>query len=544
MPGLAQPLRTGGVGPIRGLELPAAPIRQPRQAGSTSPDDVIPGCRPVDRQLGVPQGSGEVIPHQRQCGPIHLDRSGEAAELRIVADDRPLSTLWKGVTVIGSDRRQGLLDVPQTFLDAVELVAGHQRSDEADREDRPPPNDSVGQDIEPAADDGLLPVPLQVRDGQLDQIGGPLDVPGSQGVPDRRRRLTVLVVPAAGPAMQIGDFLGPLIEQAGLQHVREQVVVAVPVAPVVQRDQEQVRAVQLLEGDLAVMSAGHGVAQRAAQPVQQTGAQKKGADLFGLPRQHLLNQVVDDVSVVACEAGDKAADVLSALHGQRRQLQCSDPALCPSFQCGDVVGGEIQPAHVVEVGRRLLGCEPQVDGADLDQLPACPKTGQRQYGVSSATDRYVYLGREVRQHERHSGPDVGPVDEVVVVEHQVNFVRSVGKFVEHRDQYGLDRRLGRLQQREHVGPEAGHRHLQGGDHVGPERGGLAITLIQGQPGNGPILLGRGGKPRGEQGRLAEAGGSGDQRQRGLRPAAQLPRQPRTCDHVPPKCGDVELGLDQ
>jgi hypothetical protein len=59
----------------------------------------------------------------------------------------------------------------------------------------------------------------------------------------------------------------------GVQNVREEVVVAVPAAAVVERDHEQVGAVQRLEHGLPAVLAGDGVAQGAAQPVQDGGLQ-------------------------------------------------------------------------------------------------------------------------------------------------------------------------------------------------------------------------------------------------------------------------------
>ena len=207
-------------------------------------------------------------------------------------------------------------------------------------------------------------------------------------------------------------------------------------------------------------------------------------------------------------------------------------------------GGEVQPDDVVEVGRHFVGGEAQVGGADLDQLAAGPQPSQRQERVGSAADHQVDVRREVLQQERHAVAEVGPVDQVVVVEHQVDVVRRGRELVEHRGEDGLDRRLGRLQEREHVGSDAGHRRLQGGDHVGPERGGLAVALIEGEPRHRPVLRGRGGEPRGEQRRLAETSGGRDQRQPGVRPAVQPPAQSRAGDQTPPEPGEVELGLDQ
>ena len=69
----------------------------------------------------------------------------------------------------------------------------------------------------------------------------------------------------------------------------------------------------------------------------------------------------------------------------------------------------------------------------------------------------MHVRREVLQQEYHAYPEVGPVDQVVVVQHQDDIVRRGRELVEHRDEDGLDRRLGRLQEREHVGSDAGHR---------------------------------------------------------------------------------------
>ena len=85
--------------------------------------------------------------------------------------------------------------------------------------------------------------------------------------------------------------------------------------------------------------------------------------------------------------------------------------------------GEVQADDVVEVGRDLVRGEAQVGGADLDQLAAGPQPRQRQRRVGPAADHQVHLRREVLQQERHAGLEVGPVDQVVVVEHQVDLVR-------------------------------------------------------------------------------------------------------------------------
>ena len=165
-------------------------------------------------------------------------------------------------------------------------------------------------------------------------------------------RFAVALVPRARPPVQVRDVVGLLVKQARAQHVGEEVVIAIPPAAVVERDQEQVPAIQRLQHGLAVVLAGDGVAQRAAQPVQDGGLQQEAPDTFGLPLQDLFDQVVDDVAVVPREAGDEAGDVVAPLHRQRRQLQRGDPAFGASLQRGHVLRSQIQAHHLVEVGAR------------------------------------------------------------------------------------------------------------------------------------------------------------------------------------------------
>ena len=76
----------------------------------------------------------------------------------------------------------------------------------------------------------------------------------------------------------------------------------------------------------------------------------------------------------------KPADVLPSFDRQRGQLQGGDPALRASLQRRDIVGGQVQAHHVVQVRRRLVRGEAQVGGTDLDELAACSQArqGQRQ----------------------------------------------------------------------------------------------------------------------------------------------------------------------
>ena len=137
---------------------------------------------------------------------------------------------------------------------------------------------------------------------QLDQVGRPLDVARGERVPDRLRGLAVRLPPGARTAMELGHVVGMLVEQPGPEQVGEQVVIAVPAAPVVERDEEQVGPLERLEHRRPAGPAGDRVAQRAGEPVEdrRSGAGSPAIGV-GLPLEDLVGEVVDDVAVVARE---------------------------------------------------------------------------------------------------------------------------------------------------------------------------------------------------------------------------------------------------
>ena len=214
------------------------------------------------------------------------------------------------------------------------------------------------------------------------------------------------LVPLAGALVQQRNLLRLLAEQARPQHVGEQVVVAVPLPPVVQRDDEQVGALQGHDHLATVGAAGDGVTQRSGEPVQNRGLQQEAANRVRLVRQHFLDQVVDEVPVVAGEPGDEAARILAPLQGERGELQRGDPPLGPLLQDGDVRRGQIQARHHIEVRIGLVGGESQVRGPDLDQLAAHPPPSQRQVRVGAGAEHDVHVGRQVLQQEGQAGANI------------------------------------------------------------------------------------------------------------------------------------------
>ena len=162
-------------------------------------------------------------------------------------------------------------------------------------------------------------------------MGGAVEVLGGERVPDGVLGQAVAAYQslARGAAR---DLVGVLGEQAGAQDVGEQVVVAEPGALGVERHDEQVVALEVLQHRAAVGLAGDRVAQGTGEPVEDGGAEQELAHLGGLPGQHLVGEVVDDEPVAAGERLDEAAT--SAASGMPRSesaASCS-PATQPSVR--------------------------------------------------------------------------------------------------------------------------------------------------------------------------------------------------------------------
>ena len=81
------------------------------------------------------------------------------------------------------------------------------------------------------------------------------------------------------------------VSQPLAQYVSKEMMVAVPSAVFVQRDHEQVRVLEVLQGFLTVIHGGHRVTERAAHPVEDGGSRRSGW------REHLFDQVVHHVAV-------------------------------------------------------------------------------------------------------------------------------------------------------------------------------------------------------------------------------------------------------
>jgi len=137
------------------------------------------------------------------------------------------------------------------------------------------------------------------------------------------------------------------------QQAGEQVVVAVPLALGVEREDEQPVALEPLQAGRRPAPAGDVVTQRPAQAIEDRGLEQEVAHLGRLAVEHLVAEVVHDGPVVSGERRYEVVAVGPAGQRQRRELQAGRPALGPRVQAGDIVGLEPERERLVEQRRRL-----------------------------------------------------------------------------------------------------------------------------------------------------------------------------------------------
>ena len=89
------------------------------------------------------------------------------------------------------------------------------------------------------------------------------------------------------------------------QDFGEQLVIAVPLAPAVESDQEQVVALEAAQQRVGILDLGHRCAQRAGEAGEDRGAQQEVTGVGRLAVQHLVAQVVHDLLVVSREGLDE-----------------------------------------------------------------------------------------------------------------------------------------------------------------------------------------------------------------------------------------------
>jgi hypothetical protein len=151
--------------------------------------------------------------------------------------------------------------------------------------------------------------------------------------------------------MQPGDRGRLGAPQLKLKQVGEQVMIAEPGPPGVQRGHERVGRLQILQGPLPAAVAGQQVGQLSVDPRQDRRSQQQPPYLLVLPVQHLGQQVFGDRPLAAGELRRELFRILVSVQRQRRQPQPRRPPLGPLVQQSERPVRQPHPGRVEQRSR-------------------------------------------------------------------------------------------------------------------------------------------------------------------------------------------------
>jgi len=245
------------------------------------------------------------------------------------------------------------------------------------------------------------------------QLDSAIDVPGGHGVLQRFPGQVIARAPGGGAAPQDRDQGGLQPFQLREQHVAEQVVVAVPLAAVVQRHQQHVGSGQFGQHRSGAGQFQHRLAQRPGHALQHRGPGQELPLGGGDPGQELRFHVLGHEQIATAErpARDRQA---AGPDGQRRQVQPRRPPLGPPVQLGHQVLGQGQ-VRVAQQRGGFRGRQRQLGRADLDDPALGPQPRDPQRRRLPPGQHQPRPGRHVIGQHRQRGQALGVPQQVHVI---------------------------------------------------------------------------------------------------------------------------------
>src|SRR5205085_8891964 len=101
------------------------------------------------------------------------------------------------------------------------------------------------------------------------------EVRSGQCVADRILQLTVPLVPRARSLVYDAYQIGLHLSQPGLEDIREELVIAIPLSFVVERNDEQIATLECLQHRAAVLLFGNGITPRTSQTLEHRGLEQE-----------------------------------------------------------------------------------------------------------------------------------------------------------------------------------------------------------------------------------------------------------------------------
>ncbi len=208
------------------------------------------------------------------------------------------------------------------------------------------------------------------------------------------------------------------------QKIGKELVVAIPLAAVVERQQEHVRLLEARQKQLAVAAAGHRITKGRAEPVEHAGLGEKRADVVRLAAQDFAGEIVDHVAVLAAEGGCalvhifRTVDANRLLPRQRRHLQAGNPTLGAIAQRTHRIPVQLEAHCSPQEQRRLVKREAKIVQADFVDAAKRTPAREGEIGLIARHQDEAQLFGHPLDQEFNRRVDFRIADQVVIVERQ------------------------------------------------------------------------------------------------------------------------------
>ena len=339
-----------------------------------------------------------------------------------------------------------------------------------------------------------------------------------------------LLEPVGCTLVQTGGSFRVRARQLGQEQFAEQVVVAVPFAPPIQRDKKQVRARQRIQPCRRPIRLQHPITQLGTEPAEHRRSQQKRPGIGVQRVQHLGGQIISDVAVAGRELPQVLLGRVGVGQPHPGQPDPSRPALGALRQELDVLTRERADALLLEELHHLVHRERERVDAQLAQVaagtqPAQPDGRVRPGGRNDPSG----MGQALHRVGHRSQAFV-TTHMVEIIEHDHDSPRETRKPIQQL----VDRQLdiaARSPQRGQCRPgDSRPQPIGRGGNRRPQTHRLVIDLLQRYPRDRSLRAAL--KPRRHHHRLARACWRADQREGDIIQLVKPPEQARPRTAIP------------
>ena len=338
------------------------------------------------------------------------------------------------------------------------------------------------------------PVVQHQRDRALERVAG-------NGVTHGLVPVALRAEPLGRPSVHGKGELGIALEQLVPEHVREQLVVAIPLPAIVERYQEEVGSLELDQDLGRALPAGGRIAEMSRHRVEDRRLEQELVSLLVERVENDLGQVVDDVTAGPAKACDEAGRIGLVRQRHRRQVNADRPSFTTLVQRAQGLGGEAEVQDLVEESGRLGLGEAEVGGTKLQQLLECPQPPHRNRWIRTRRDGQCDVARRPFQEEAERVMADAIRDLLVVVEHEDELLVDCFQVMENSRDDRIDDIRARLTQRTEGGCAPFGRGVPDRlNDVAPQRDRVVVRRVERDAGEG---AGVDLAPLREEGRLPE-----------------------------------------